>query len=229
MTIPSQISGETPDIFDRFKRYLDVHNFEKRAGPLVTNAIKTITADSEVQPKDVTAIGQSIRYITLIPWLIFIFAGTLKDHRNPLQWGGAALNSDTLHLPDSSLRVIPHCTTVGHGGWGVSVISAPNPEDIIQLVCGETIMAQTTSLVILSLATEGRVSPKRLWRLVVHQELSRPVLRDFSPWSLRIPRSSIQGLSYRQVIALRSLGDIELIKNTIIHEGKFWMSMRTDW
>lgn len=125
--------------------------------------------------------------------------------------------------------------------WSHGFIAAPEPnlERIHYLVSfSAIIMAQAASLNILSLATQGRVSPKRLWRLVMHQGFSEGhdayglYHVNYYPGT-RDPREQnpvpVPAFSPEDVIALESLGDTESIKNAIIHEGGFWLWMRPDW
>lgn len=160
----------------------------------------------------------------------FLFMGAIQKNGDPLYRMNARIRkAETLLLPASSLRVIHHCT-MGDQHF----ISVPDPEDINYHVSSPAIfMVQTASLTILSLATKGRVSPKRLWRLCMYQGFSEQYnvkgLRDldYHP-GIHDPREQnypppIPGFSVQQVIALESLGDIELVKNAIIHKGQFWV------
>lgn len=170
--------------------------------------------------------------------VLSILLGAIKDDGYPV-WYEGILKDEALLLSDSSLRVIPHCTM--GSTWEFGSISAPdpNPENIDYLVSfGTIVMAQTASLTILSLATGNRVSPKRLWRLAMHQGFSEGQNAyglydvDYYPGTCD-PReqnpAAVPSFSPEDIIALESLGDTELIKNAIIHAGGFWMWMRPDW
>lgn len=168
----------------------------------------------------------------------FIAIGVIEENSHPLFNDGVE-KAYALSLPDSSIRVIPHCTMGEYWDFGSISPPDPNPENIIYLVSfGTIIMVQAASLAILSLATAGRVSPKRLWRLLMHQGFSEGQNRyglsdlDYYP-GISDPRdqfpSPIPGISVEEVIALELLGDIELIKDAIIHKGQFWVWMRPNW
>jgi hypothetical protein len=97
-------------------------------------------------------------------------------------------------------------------------------------------MVQTASLHILALATAGRMTPERVWRLAMHQGFSRPYegygLDGIDYGEIDRARGQDQflvpDLSLDEIIKLESLGDVELVKKAIIDDGKFWVWMRPD-
>lgn len=125
--------------------------------------------------QEATVIGQilqcsgNIRNITDFPPT---FIGVIGENGHP-PWIEAIPKAHALSLPDSSLRIIPRCRMGDYWSHGFIAAPEPNLERIHYLVSfSAIIMAQAASLNILSLATQGRVSPKRLWRLVMHQGFS---------------------------------------------------------
>lgn len=169
-----------------------------------------------------------------------LFTGAIKQNGDPLWDDNVGVpKAEVLRLTDSSLRIIPHCTMGEHWDFGCVSAPEPNPTNIVYLVSyGPIIMVQAAPLTVLSLATKGRVSPNRLWRLAMHQGISEGQDDyglggiDYYP-GITEPREQfpppVPGLSLEKLVALESLGDIESIKNVIIHEGQFWVWMRPDW
>jgi hypothetical protein len=142
-----------------------------------------------------------------------------------------------LRIPDSCLRVVPGCWAAD--GWDWGYIEPPHSDKngkSFLVSHGTNIMVQTASLQIVSLATNGRMTPQRIWRMAMHQGLSVPhgylgfegidygEITDFrEQWPPAIP-----GLSTKQLIGLETLEDIALARRAIIHEGKFWIWMLPD-
>ena len=137
-----------------------------------------------------------------------------------------------MRIPDSSLRVIPHCKRGNHWDLG----SADHPLDKFLVSYGTNIMVQTASLDILALATAGRMTPERVWRLAMHQGFSMPHdgdgLDGINYGDIHHARGQdpllVPNLSLDEIIKLASLGDVELVKEAIINDGKFWVWMRPD-
>jgi hypothetical protein len=98
-------------------------------------------------------------------------------------------------------------------------------------------MVQRASLHILVLATAGRMTPERVWRLAMHQGFSRSYegygLNGIDYGEIDRARGQDQflvpDLSLDEIIKLELLGDVELVKKAIIDDGKFWVWMRPDW
>jgi len=141
---------------------------------------------------------------------------------------------EALGIPDSSLRVISHCQM--GDDWEFGFIDHPDHPENFLVSHSTNIMVQTASLHILSLATDGRMTPERFWNLAIRQRYSMsgdhygldginygeiPDAWDEDP--LLVP-----GLSLEAIVKLESLGDVELVKKAIIDDGKFWVWMRPD-
>src|ERR1700683_3164329 len=113
----------------------------------------------------------------LFPWTQISYSmtsGTIYKDGAPM-WEGRMDRAEALCIPNSSLRVIPHCRRGEF--WDNGFISPPdyriNPNKYL-VSFGTNIMVQTTSLQILSLATHGRMTPERVWRLAMYQGFSVP-------------------------------------------------------
>lgn len=144
---------------------------------------------------------------------------------------------DVLHMPDSSLRIVPHCTMGEY--WDFGSVSAPTPNlnDTTYLVSfGSIIMVQTASLPILGLASDKRMTPQRLWKVAIllgHYDgtatygLSKVDYGEIAEARNQFP-SPVPGFSVEKLISLEKLGDVALVKKTIIEEGMFWVWMRPD-
>ena len=147
---------------------------------------------------------------------------------------------EALRIPDSSLRVIPHCKMGGFGLWDYGFVDPPDLETNnhhYRVSFGTNIMVQTASLCILHLVTSGRMTPERVWRLAMHQGFSVPHngydgfdgidygeianSREQCPYP-------IPGMAVDDVAGLKSLGDIETVKKAIIDEEMFWIWMQPD-
>jgi hypothetical protein len=159
--------------------------------------------------------------------------GEPRFYGNVEQW-------EALQIPESFLRVIPHYKMGQKYSWNSGFASPPHPNAnklawLVGVSFGTVIMTQTTSLPILSFATGGRMTPFRLWRLMMHQGCSVPHssyrLEGIDYGEIPTEQSHappIPMLSTTDLIALEGLGDVDLIKKDIIHRGKFWVWMRPD-
>jgi hypothetical protein len=113
---------------------------------------------------------------------------------------------------------------------------------------GKDIMVTHEALDILSLATNGRMTPARVWRMAMHQ--GKPLCWEFEQinygpveeyqgifWADLTPgfnniaprfsgmvRLGCEGLK-KKLPELELLNDVELIRQAIIWEGKFWVWM----
>jgi hypothetical protein len=137
-----------------------------------------------------------------------------------------------LQIPDAQFRIIPNCCM--GDDWYYGLAAPPDPTMSFLVSFGTNIVVQSASLPILSMATGGRMTPQRLWRLAIWQEFFEDSNRNL-----------FDGIDYGEVIegmgrnikptpgisdlkGLEELGDVERIKMAIIHEGKFWVWMRPD-
>jgi hypothetical protein len=136
--------------------------------------------------------------------------------------------------------IVPDASDENGGIDGISKNEALRVPDYSRhtniLSFGKNIMVQTASLHILALATARRMTPERVWRLAMHQGLSRPYegfgLDGIDYGEIDRARgqdqSLVPDLSLHEIIKLESLGDVELVKKAIIDDGKFWVWMRPD-
>lgn len=137
-----------------------------------------------------------------------------------------------LQIPDAQIRIIPSCCM--GDDWYYGLAAPPDPMMSFLVSFGTNVVVQSASLPILSMATRGRMTPQRLWRLAICQGF----LEDSN-------RNLFDGIDYGEVIegmggnikptpgisdlkGFEELGDVERIKTAIIHDGKFWIWMRPD-
>jgi len=137
-----------------------------------------------------------------------------------------------LQIPDGQFRINSNCCM--GDDWYYGLAAHPDPTLSCLVSFGTNIMVQSASLPILSMATGGRMTPQRLWRLAI--------LQGFFEDS---DRNLFDGIDYGEVIEgtgmnikpipgihdfkrFEELGDVERIKIAIIHKGKFWIWMRPD-
>ena len=149
-------------------------------------------------------------------------------------------------IPDSSICLISHCKLLPKDESSTSMYNecisvcplGPNPKNTTYKVSsGSNVMIQSASLPILSLATNGRMTPERLWRLVMCRGLFDR-RHDFIvegdidygniQYFIEQHPSPAPGFSTDEFLALESLGDVEKIKRSIILRGMFWLWMRPD-
>lgn len=102
-----------------------------------------------------------------------------------------------------------------------------------------SIFVTSASLAILSLATDGKMTFRRAWRMLVHEweETQRYGVTGIDYFGA-IPECRFEypyvtpGFSTdtaaEKMTELEPLGDIELIRQAIIWEGKFWVWIRPD-
>jgi hypothetical protein len=115
---------------------------------------------------------------------------------------------------------------------------------------GTDILVATAALAILTLATNGRITPKRIWELAVKSKRLGGQSRWYSfdgieyyegfrdgrgcgtdPFPNHTPGfPHIWNDGVPQTVSdLENLGDIELIIRNIIWEGRHWIWIRPDW
>jgi len=137
-----------------------------------------------------------------------------------------------MQIPDKYLRIIPHCWM--GDDWYYGFVAPPNPMAPYLISYGTNIVVQSASLSILSLATGGRMTPQRLWRLAMWQGFyegrDHDVLDgiDYGEVMEGIGRYMRPMPGIDDLVGFEELGDVETIKMTIIHKGKFWIWMRPD-
>lgn len=216
------LSGCTPESAQALANVFILLEIEGGCRPLVVDAIKAILSDDERKGQEemtvIGAIGEN---------------GKLTSHIDGLT------RDIALKIPDSNLRVIPRCGMGSHWYYGFIAPPDPSPPSSTSTTSylvsyGTNIVVQSASLPILSLATNGRMTPYRLWRLAMWQGFSEGKDRDL-----------LDGIDYGDVIdgidqymrptpgiddlvGLEVLGDVQRIMKTIVQKGKFWIWMRPD-
>lgn len=145
---------------------------------------------------------------------------------------------EALSVQDTDLRVISGCT-VGEGDpslYAQGFTYDPNTDIIYHTAFGTSIMVHTSSLRILFLATNGCMTPVRLWRLAMKKGLSQPYEQhgldgidygEVQRYMHNFP-SVIPGMSPDEVEALEELDNVELVEQALIHQGKYWVWMSPD-
>jgi len=239
VTVFCVISGCTPESADNLSGYpdyyADSYEYEEdedgdeeadkldrdevddsggKLGPLVLQAIRELAKDEE-DINDVTVIGDFVK----VP------------QQDP---GGGIPKAEALEIPDSAITVRRHCKA--GGDWDLGSVNGPENGDYL-VSFGVLIMVQDFALPILHLATGGRVTPQRLWRLAMyqgHSDLSGPdygldnvdygeISDEREQFPLPIPN-----MKCRKVKELEKLGDVQKIKDAIAQWGGYWMWMRAD-
>ncbi|KIJ66632.1 hypothetical protein HYDPIDRAFT_86561 [Hydnomerulius pinastri MD-312] len=135
--------------------------------------------------------------------------------------------------PQQDIRSISHCVMGEY--WDFGSISAPPESDIIYLVSfGFCIMVQTYALDIMNVATHGRMTPLRVWKLAMQQGFLAPHnecgFKDVDYGEIELAREQFPlpvWLSKYQLKKVEELDDIEL-KQLVVHDGKFWIWMAPD-
>ncbi|EIW78958.1 hypothetical protein CONPUDRAFT_138222 [Coniophora puteana RWD-64-598 SS2] len=197
--------------------------------PLVCRALEELILGDEGM-KDVTTIGDFDKYA--------------RQFRNADTSFEETSREELLATPDSDIRVLRHCKAGVEDTWDFGVVSDPSSREEdghngYHVSVGVLIMVQTFALPILDLATNGRVTPQRLWRLAMHQgwsevpskrgdygfagidygEIHHERKKNPSPVPWMIPA---------QVVALEELGDLDVIKEAIVCQGGLWVWMGPD-
>lgn len=138
-----------------------------------------------------------------------------------------------LQVPDSSIRIIPRCRM--GDGWYYGRVTCPDSTREYLVSYGTNIMVQSTSLPILHRATGGRMTAQRLWRLAMWQGFSEGKRVhamfdsiDYGEVMEGVGQNILITPGIDDLTGLEELGDVELIKTAITHEGKFWIWMRPD-
>ncbi|EIW79002.1 hypothetical protein CONPUDRAFT_155687 [Coniophora puteana RWD-64-598 SS2] len=238
VTVFCIISGCTPESADNLSAYTeyyaDSYEYEQdedeeadklnrdevddsrgKLGPLTLQAIREL-AEEEEDINDVTAIGDFVK----------------APQQDP---GGGIPKAEALEIPDSAITVLRHCKAGGDWEFG-SVDGLGNSSYLVSF--GVLIMVQDFALPILHLATRGRVTPQRLWRLAMHQghsDLSgggSSGLDDVDYGEINDEREQfplpIPNMKCREVKELEKFGDVQKIKDGIAQRGGYWMWMRAD-
>ncbi|KZP13925.1 hypothetical protein FIBSPDRAFT_1049095 [Athelia psychrophila] len=218
------ISGCTPQIHPERSQweesvYEPVRCEDKHVpGPLVEEAIKTLVDDEDEEWMDnVTVIGLADN------------RGKLIGHQDK------SLRAEKKGFDVGRLRDAPilsdHCY-VDRDSWEYGDILSktkrkPTVYHVSQGVC---FMVLTRTLAIMRRATDGQLTPQRLWRLAMilgrDTGFSGTGIKDidygfnvgqaYYPWTL-------PGLYHNDMCKLESLGDLELVKEAMMLQGGYWV------
>jgi hypothetical protein len=102
---------------------------------------------------------------------------------------------------------------------------------------GCNLMVQTHALDIMALATHGRMTPLRLWRLAMQQGFEEEDHRYFlegvdygaiADHCLLHPPVDLPGFKKTTFKELEKIGDIEVLKQRLVHDGLVWLWMAPD-
>lgn len=222
-----QISGCSPEI-SRGTWWYDVGmegtvgEGEPKAGPLVEKALRSLMSDDEKEGQDaITVIGMT--------------DNDGKIPHEPLIVAKEAV----IDIPDSKISVQP-ASLEDDEFWDFGSVRplGDNPDnDLYTVSYRGNIMVQKPSLEILRLATDGNLTPRRFWRLAmacgkefnyVIPNIDYGKMHELDVVWKEDP-SVVPDMEVEEVIALEELGEVDKIKDEIIHRGCFWVWMRPDW
>lgn len=98
-----------------------------------------------------------------------------------------------------------------------------------------SILVSNTSFAILSLATGGRMTLERIWRIMMHEMLEPGSSKIILECRLECPDCVIfypsdipTTANVAKMNELECLGDVELIQQAIMRESRLWAWMRPD-
>ncbi|EIW80455.1 hypothetical protein CONPUDRAFT_137655 [Coniophora puteana RWD-64-598 SS2] len=196
---------------------------DAQLGPLVLQAIRELAKDEE-GIDNVTVIGDFVKA-----------KERLIEVTTP--------RGEALETPDSAITLRDNCSCNGPVDWIYGLVRPPVMKDDFDnysVSVGLLVMVQDFALPILHLATRGRVTPQRLWRLAMHQGHSDMTgagwkgLDDIDYGENDKEMRAQSDITYiphmrcKEVKALEGLGDVQMIKDAIVHRGGYWMWMRAD-
>jgi hypothetical protein len=170
-------------------------------------------------------------------------ASDATDEIEELEWAPA---KESLLIPDSHIHASPF--KIVHHDWDRDLYQSPG--NIFYYVNrGTDILVASAALKILSLATNGRMTPQRIWRMVMHNQpqwdgfdgidyygdISDP--RNLGELPINTPGDNYYHGIWEYYPAspcnivggLEELGDSEVIRHKLIWEGKYWVWMNPDW
>ena len=156
-----------------------------------------------------------------------------------LEWVSA---KESLLIPDSRIHTVPFKIT--NHDWDRDLYQ---DYDIFYYVDrGADILVASAALKILSLVTDGRMTPQRIWRMVIHmppmwngfdgvgyyEDMPEP--RNGGELPIEAPGDDYyhgiwEYYPCKIVGGLEELGDSEVIRHKLIWEGKHWVWMNPDW
>ena len=214
MSILFKISGCTPEIASNVLR-LDSY------GPIVTSALKALADPHELGSQDDLCV-----------------VGAIHPSGQPYTEDVGEADPPVSDLdPDEDIRVLPHC--VMGDSWGFGFVDAPPSikQDWTYLVSyGCHLMVQTYAIEIMALATQGRMTPLRLWHLAMKQGFEPanrpPCLKGVDYGAItdqweQVPEE-FPGLGEVGLKELEKIGDVEVVKQQMVDEGYSWLWMAPD-
>lgn len=166
-----------------------------------------------------------------------------KEGQNAISVIGVADSSGNLptesyvyakDIPNSKICIQPACSHQSFGQFGAVVPPGDDLTGGFYLVSrGANLMVQNTSLDILRLATDQKLTPERFWRLAMTCGRGSHVIDgiDYGSEMHRLDRrcpSAVPEMGEVEVFELEELGDAEKIMEAIVHQGGFWVWMRPD-
>ncbi|KAF8546691.1 hypothetical protein OG21DRAFT_1517992, partial [Imleria badia] len=119
----------------------------------------------------------------------------------------------------------------------------PEGQSYYYVAYGCNLMVQTHALDIMALATHGRMTPLRLWRLAMQQgfeEVDHPYCLEGVDYGAIVDYGEIADhcLKHRPddlplfektpFTELEKIGDIEVLKQRLVHDGLLWLWMAPD-
>jgi len=165
-----------------------------------------------------------------------------NDETEGLEWVSA---KESLLIPDSRIRALPFEIT--EHDWDRDLYQ--NHDIFYYVDHGSDILVASAAMKILSLATNGRMTPRRLWRMVIHNPPhwgsfqgidyygDIPDPRNCGELPIQTPGDAYYDGIWQYypenpckiVGGLEELGDSEVIRRKLIWEGKYWVWMNPDW
>jgi hypothetical protein len=165
-----------------------------------------------------------------------------NDETEGLEWVSA---KGSLLIPDSRIRALPFEIT--EHDWDRDLYQ--NHDIFYYVDRGADILVASAAMKILSLATNGRMTPQRLWRMVIHNPPQWSGFEGIDYYGdIPDPRNGGElpvqtpGDAYyygiwqyypanpcKIVGGLEELGNSEVIRHKLIWEGKYWVWMNPDW
>ncbi|KAF8607243.1 hypothetical protein BDV93DRAFT_542226 [Ceratobasidium sp. AG-I] len=218
VTVYCQISGCTPEV----ERIVDIEHIERNSeyeyGPKVTAALELLVTEDEAEGQQALSI-----------------IGALNENDSAL-WAATTDNptvEQALALPKSFVRVLRGCSMGDMFSLGFCDGPVGRSGALVSFGCCFYVL--TNVLPILEAATGGRVSPRRLWDLVVsrgyldaHSACALPGV-DYGPitdYQEQFPWL-FGTLTTEAISSLEELGTPDDIADVLRDKG-FWMWMRPD-
>lgn len=140
--------------------------------------------------------------------------------------------------PDSKILVQSCCIDDPSNWMEQTVRLLGHADNERRIIClGSNLIAHNPSLDIMHLATGGRLTPQRFWRLAMACGLSGDAINNIDYGKMELPGAYnfqdpvvIPGMLMDRddVAELEKMGDIEKIKNTLVHRGRLWVWMSPD-